>query len=125
MNFSASRSSDRISRRGSSSDLRVLFWPGAVNGGERLINMVCLQSCAPGWERIGAGFAMTGQRASDFAAYLKAGGWRSLPPTFASLGARAASVSAWLEECSGMLSGFFIVIPVAPEMLPEKQEVRS
>lgn len=31
------------------SNLRILFWPGATAEGEQLINMVCLESCAPGW----------------------------------------------------------------------------
>jgi len=101
------------------SNLRILFWPGATNGAEQLINMVCIQQCGPGWERIGAGYAMTGQRASDFAAYLKAGGWQQLSPTLVSVAARGQSVSQWLGEMSGVLSGFFIVVPIIPAMLPE------
>jgi hypothetical protein len=93
------------------SDLRVLFWPGATNSGETLINMVCLQSCAPGWERIGAGFAMTGQRASQFAEYLKAGGWQQIAPVAASVAPKGLTFWQWMQVARNTMTGMIMIFP--------------
>jgi hypothetical protein len=103
------------------SGLRILLWPGATNGETTLWNLVCIRMCNPGWWRtVGDGMSMTGARASAFADYLQAGGWQRLTPVVASVAAKGQSVSQWMDLVANSLSGFFIVIPVIPAMIPEE-----
>lgn len=97
------------------SGLRILLWPGATNGDTTLWNMVCIRMCQPGWwHTVGDGLSMTGVRASAFADYLQAGGWQRLTPVVASVAAKGQSVNQWLNVVANSLSGFLIVLPVAP-----------
>jgi hypothetical protein len=108
------------------SGLRILVWPGATNGAQTLINVACIEQCPTGWEHfvVSNGFAMTGQRASDFVAYLKSSGWQQLPPVLASVAAKGQTVADWMSMVSQSLSGFFIVVPVTPGMMPTESGVQ-
>lgn len=105
------------------SGLRVLFWPGATDGATTLWNFVCLQNCAPGWQSIGNGFAMTGARASEFAQYLQDGGWQQVAPVTAGVTAEGMTLHQWLQFAGSTLTGFMIVIP-AGIVPPQPTEVR-
>jgi hypothetical protein len=106
-----------------SSGLRIVMWPGATTDAETLINVACIDNCIPGWEHyvVSNGFAMTGKRASEFAAYLRAGGWHQVPLAAASAG--YSSVKSWLDLMASNLTGFFIVVPVIMPVQPT--EIRS
>jgi hypothetical protein len=105
------------------SGLRIIFWPGASNGSQVLWNIVCLEQCPPNWEHfvVSNGFSATWQRASEFAAYLRAGGWHQVPLAAASAG--YSSVKSWLDLMASSLTGFFIVVPVIMPVQPT--EIRS
>jgi hypothetical protein len=111
-----------------SSGLRILLWPGATTEAQTLINVACIETCPSGWEHfvINNGFAMTGQRASEFAAYLKQSGWQQMAPVLASVASKGQSVTEWMQLMSQSLSGFLIVLPVAPGTMPDEAwEVQS
>jgi hypothetical protein len=108
------------------SGLRVLLWPGAQSNGQTLWNAVCVQVCQAGWQNqviaVSKGFSMTGKRASEFAAYLRAGGWHQVPIAAASAG--YSSVKSWLDLMASSLTGFFLVIP-AGVVPPQATEAKS
>lgn len=97
------------------SGLRILLWPGANDGNTVLWNMVCIEQCGPGWQRVGAGLAMSYQRASSFAQYLKSADWKEITPAL-------AGIPVWIQENSNILSGFFVVFPVIPSLIPEQDQ---
>jgi hypothetical protein len=104
------------------SGLRILFWPGATTGRETLINMICLESCAAGWERIVSGYAMTATRASGFAAHLRNS------PFWQEVTAAAPVAVSWAARMyAGIATGGtteFLVVPAGFQLLiPE--EARS